>query len=61
MFETKKQKSESEYLGKVNVSQEKINKFDKEVDKIKDISGGAFAKLMADVFFDEALEMAKKY
>lgn len=59
MFETKKQKSESEYFGKVNVSQEKINKFDKEVDEIKDISGGASAKLMADVFFDEALETAK--
>ena len=59
MFETKKQKSESEYFGKVNVSQEKINKFDKEVDEIKVISGGASAKLMADVFFDEALETAK--
>lgn len=59
MFETKKQKSESEYFGKVNVSQEKINKFDKEVDEIKDISGGASDKLMADVFFDEALETAK--
>ena len=59
MFETKKQKSESEYFGKVNVSQEKINKFDKEVDEIKDISSGASAKLMADVFFDEALETAK--
>ena len=59
MFETKKQKSESEYFGKVNVSQEKINKFDKEVDEIKDKSGGASAKLMADVFFDEALETAK--
>ena len=59
MFETKKQKSESEYFGKVNVSQEKINKFDKEVDEIKDISGGASAKLMADVIFDEALETAK--
>ena len=59
MFETKKQKSESEYFGKVNVSQEKINKFDKEVDEIKDISGGASAKLRADVFFDEALETAK--
>lgn len=43
----------------MNVSQEKINKFDKEVDEIKDISGGASAKLMADVFFDEALETAK--
>lgn len=61
MFETRKQKSESEYFGKVNVSQEKISKFDKEIDEIKDISGGggASAKLMADVFFDEALETAK--
>lgn len=59
MFETRKQKSESEYFGKVNVSQEKISKFDKEIDEIKDISVGASAKLMADVFFDEALETAK--
>lgn len=59
MFETRKQKSESEYFGKVNVSQEKISKFDKEIDEIKDISSGASAKLMADVFFDEALETAK--
>lgn len=59
MFETRKQKSESEYFGKVNVSQEKISKFDKEIDEIKDISGGASAKLMADAFFDEALETAK--
>lgn len=59
MFETRKQKSESEYFGKVNVSQEKISKFDKEIDEIKDISDGASAKLMADVFFDEALETAK--
>ena len=59
MFETRKQKSESEYFGKVNVSQEKISKFDKEIDEIKDISGGASAKLMAYVFFYEALETAK--